>query len=33
MFEQKSASQPQAEKTIELRVYDRAIDMSCFSGG
>lgn len=22
-----------AEKTIELKVYDRAIDMDCFSGG
>lgn len=29
----KSAATPAAEKTIELKVYDRAIDMGCFSGG
>lgn len=33
MFGMKKPSQPVAEKTIELKVYDKAIDMDCFSGG
>ena len=33
MFGRKKEPQTVVEKTIELKVYDKAIDMSCFSGG
>lgn len=33
MFGRKKEPQTVTEKTIELKVYDKAIDMSCFSGG
>ena len=29
----KTSTAPAVEKTIELKVYDRAIDVDCFSGG